>query len=56
MPTRIRVLKSVKEVKPNAYITFPQLLLDGTVVEERQELYVNGYSVKALVGQYYKTR
>ena len=56
MPTKIKVLKSVKDIYTNSYITFPQLLLEGMVVEENQELYVKGYPIKTLVGQIYKTK
>ena len=42
---------------PVGYIvSFPQLKLEGMVVEENGVQYVNGYCITTLKGQYYSTK
>ena len=52
----MKQLKHGAKLPVGYHVTFPQIELEGIVVEENGVQYVNGYCTIALRGQYYSTK
>lgn len=52
----MKQLKNGAKLPVGCTVSFPQLELEGMVVEENVVQYVNGYCIPALTGQHYSTK